>query len=219
MKAFLMFPLILLLSSCSQFIKTADREIHQTGPDGGVIERYSIDSNSGKISMDPREFEKFAFELGFNPAGKLSETELLAVKHRAKLRKLERAMQTEREQHQYAKILPLLKTDEEKIEYLSIPSLEGRLAWGNRNKIWSRGIPDPKLSDVADKQDIAVGMTGTLVRRAWGEPSDVEASGNPIYRNERWKYVKDVPTVNGYKRERRFVYFESGRVVGWETEQ
>ena len=219
MKAFIRFSFVLLVSSCSQFIKTADREIPQTRPGGGVIERFSLESNSGKISMDSREFEKYAFELGLNPAGQISETELLAVKNRAKLRKLERVIQTDREQSQYAKILPFLKTDGEKIDYLTIPSIEGRLAWAGRNKIWARAIPDPKLSDVADKQDIAVGMTGTLVRRAWGEPIDIEASGNPIYRNEKWKYVKDVPTVNGYKRERRFVYFEAGRVIGWETEQ
>ncbi len=210
--------LTLSFSACSQLIKTADRTT-PISPDGMTQEQFSLETNAAKVTMDSREFEKFAYELGFNPSGKLTEPELISVKNRAKLRKMERAMQTEREQMHYAKILPLLKSDEEKIEYLGIPSTEGRMAWANRNKIWTRSTPDPKLSDVADKQDIAVGMTGPLVRRAWGEPVDVEASGNPIYRNERWKYLKDVPTVNGYKRERRFVYFEAGRVVGWETEQ
>lgn len=210
------FIAILLFVGCTPFIKTAVRpEIitTETEATGNVVSTKTFDSN-----MSSSEFEKYAYELGYNPKGSLTTSEIELIRDRSKLRRLERAIQTEREQTHYAKILALLKTDHEKIEYLTRPSLEGRLAWANRNKIWERSKPDPKLIDISERQDIAVGMTTQLVRRAWGEPEAIEASGNPIYKNERWKYVKDVATSNGYKRERRFVFFESGRVVGWETE-
>lgn len=212
-----MFGLLLItnLLSCAQFIKTADRADVQTQQMDQANQKPTIIHST---DLSPSEFEKYAYELGYNPKTPLTTTETELVKNRAQLRKMERAIQTEKEQMHYAKILPLLQTDKEKIEYLLLPTIESRLAWANRNKIWNRSKPDPKMLDVSDKQDIAVGMTAQLVRRAWGEPESVETSGNPIYRNERWKYVKDVPTTSGYKRERRFVFFESGKVVGWETE-
>ena len=199
---------------CAQFIKTADRaEVKTTEISANA---NSTGMRSPDISLS--EFEKYAYELGYNPKMPLTATETELVKDRAQIRKMERVIQTEKEQTHYAKILPLMQADREKIEYLTLPTIESRLAWANRNKIWNRSKPDPKMLDVSDKQDIAVGMTTQLVRRAWGEPESVEASGNPIYKNERWKYVKDVATSNGYKRERRFVFFESGKVIGWETE-
>jgi hypothetical protein len=210
------FVVILILSGCSSFVKTADRpEINsvESQSANALTNIKTFDSN-----MSAAEFEKYAYELGYNPKGVMTTSEIELVKDRSTLRRLERAVESDREQMHYAKILPLLRTDREKIDYLSLPSLQGRLAWANRNKIWDRSRPDSKLVDISDRQDIAVGMTTQLVRRAWGEPESVEASGNPIYKNERWKYVKDVPTSNGYKRERRYVFFESGRVVGWETE-
>lgn len=205
---------IVFSSGCAQFIKTADRS---GSPSDLTLDSAKV-SDLRTTELSTPEFEKYAYELGYNPKTTLTESEIAFVKDRAQLRKMERAIQTEKEQQHYAKILPNLQTDKEKIEYLSLPTIESRLAWANRNKIWNRSKPDPKMLDVSDKQDIAVGMTAQLVRRAWGEPESIETSGNPIYRNERWKYVKDVPTTSGYKRERRFVFFESGRVVGWETE-
>ena len=109
-------------------------------------------------------------------------------------------------------------SDQEKVDYLSYPTIEGRQAWVIRNKIWSRAKSDKDFLDVVDSQDLTLGMNQELVRKSWGEPESVEHSGNPIYKNEKWRYVRDVPSPNGYKRERRYVFFEGGRVVGWETE-
>ena len=88
----------------------------------------------------------------------------------------------------------------------------------NKNKIWSRANDLKEFEEVVDSQDIALGMPTEYVKKSWGEPNNVEVSGNPIYRNERWQYNKQVSTPQGYKQEKRFVYFEGGRVVGWETE-
>ena len=112
-----------------------------------------------------------------------------------------------------------MKNDDEKIEFLSVPTIEGRQQWINRKNIWARAqAPQEDMKGLIEAQDIAVGMPQEYVRRSWGEPLSVEVSGNPIYKNERWKYQRFVSTSQGYRQETRFVYFEGGRVVGWETE-
>lgn len=212
----------LLLSSCVPNIRTAPRtELEgQFASEVPITERKAEfhDSKEDKTKLSDKDLEKYAYELGLDPRKGLNDEERKNVLNRRRLRTLERQLETPKERLNYSKVLPLLKTDEEKIEYLSIPSIEGRQSWTNRNKIWNREKTNSDLVDLADAQDIAIGMTQELVRRAWGEPQNVEASGNPIYRNERWKYLREIPTANGYKKERRYVYFEGGQVVGWETE-
>lgn len=140
-------------------------------------------------------------------------------KKRQKVRELERKLDTIREKEQYSKVLPWLKSDDEKIEFLSVDSLEARQAWINKNKIFGRSqMNSAEMKDLVESQDIALGMPQEFVRKSWGDPQAVEVSGNPIYKNERWKYTKYVAGPNGHRPEKRSVYFEGGRVVGWETE-
>ena len=162
--------------------------------------------------------EKYAYELGLDPKKNLTDSEINEIKQRRKLRTLERDLDSEKERYNYSKVLPLFKNDSEKIEYLSIKSIEGKQAWINRHKLWERERKVSDFQKLIESQDIAVGMSQDIVRRSWGEPSAIDISGNPVYKNERWKYVRELPTSNGYKRERRYVYFEGGKVVGWETE-
>ena len=164
------------------------------------------------------DIQKFAYELGFDPKKTLKNSEVKQITDRKKLRRLERALDSQKERLQYSKVLPWLKGDEEKIEILSIPTVEGRQVWINKNKIWSRAKSLEEFDEIVESQDIALGMPTEYVKKSWGEPDSVEASGNPVYRNERWQYNKQVATPQGYKQERRLVYFEGGRVVGWETE-
>jgi hypothetical protein len=170
------------------------------------------------IHLTQAELEKYAYEIGLDPRKELSEEQKAQVEKRKKLRYLERSLDSQKERLQYSKVLPWLKSDDEKLDYLSIPSIEGRQSWINQNKIWSR-VKDLKgFAEVMESQDIAIGMPSDYVKKAWGDPDNIEASGNPIYKNERWKYLKQVSTPQGYRQERRLVYFEGGRVVGWETE-
>lgn len=164
------------------------------------------------------ELQKYAYELGFNPKSTLSESDRKQILNRKRLRALERALDSQKERLQYSKVLPWLLNDQEKIDVLSIPSIEGRQVWINKNKIWSRAKDLKNFDDVVEAQDIALGMPADYVKKSWGEPNQVEASGNPIYKNERWQYNKQVSTPLGYKQEKRLVFFEGGRVVGWETE-
>ena len=170
------------------------------------------------VKLSSLEIQKFAYELGLDPKKDLTDDEKKMIVNRKRLRELERSLDSQKERQQYSKVLPWFKNDEEKISMLLIPSIEGRQVWINKNKIWSRAKDLKEFDDVVESQDIALGMPTEYVKKSWGEPTNIETSGNPIYRNERWQYNKQVSTPQGYKEERRMVYFEGGRVVGWETE-
>lgn len=149
----------------------------------------------------------------------LSGEDLETMNKKKRVRQLEARLETQREKEQYSKILPWLSGDDEKIEFLQIGSIESRQAWINSHDIWRRSqTSSAETKELVDAGDIAVGMAMDHVRKSWGEPQAVEVSGNPLYHNERWKYVKFLSSANGYRQEKRFVYFEGGRVVGWETE-
>lgn len=171
-----------------------------------------------EIKLTNLELQKFAYELGFDPKKDLTQEQKRQILDRKKLRQLERSLDSQKERLQYSKVLPWLNNDQEKIEILSIPSIEGRQVWINKNKIWSRAKDLKSFDEVVESQDIAIGMPADYVKKSWGEPTSIESSGNPIYKNERWQYLKQVSTPQGYKQEKRLVYFEGGRVVGWETE-
>jgi hypothetical protein len=135
------------------------------------------------------------------------------------LRHMENALSTRKEIEQYSRVLPWFKNDDEKIEFLKLPDFEARQKWLQQNNFSSRAQEvAASLKDLVDAQDIAVGMPEALVKKSWGEPDQVEASGNPQFHNFRWHYNRYVSSPDGYKKERKVVYFEGGRVVGWEVE-
>lgn len=72
-------------------------------------------------------------------------------------------------------------------------------------------------ADSGSEDHLRLGMPKNRVKRTLGLPSQVEVAGNPKYGNERWIYERSVPTLQGYYKERRVMYFEGGRLVGWES--
>ncbi len=165
------------------------------------------------------EREKITYELGLNPDQEITPEQDLLIRARYKSRLLERGLSATKERDQYSKVLPWLKNDFERIELLLIPSIEGRQAWVNQKQIWQRASTTSKeMAPLLITGDIVLGMPQDLVRKSWGEPQNIEVSGNPVYKNEKWKYSKQVSTAQGYRNEERVVFFEGGRVVGWETE-
>ena len=72
-------------------------------------------------------------------------------------------------------------------------------------------------SSLAPPESIRIGMNKRRVKRALGLPNYREVAGNPKYENERWIYERSVPTLDGYYKEKRIIYFEKGRLVGWES--
>lgn len=199
-----------LLAGCAGFQRSTSSGY---GSDGV---QYSDNRDRG--SSRDKSVRQTAYEMGKDPSS-LSESDLEDIRNRQKVRELERSLSSKKEKEQYSKVLPWLKNDEEKISFLSIPSLEGRQQWMNSHKIWDRSqAPQAEMKDLIETQDIAIGMPQDYVKRSWGEPVSIEVSGNPIYKNERWKYQRFSSSPEGYRKETRFVYFEGGRVVGWETE-
>lgn len=213
MKLYFLFAFLpLALGACAQFNRSVSSGYASRTPK--VVTTYS----STETARQNTETERIAYEMGFNPAT-LSADEAHLVQQRIQLRELEKTLDSRQAKEQYSKVLPWLKDDAEKIDLLTIPSLEGRQNWINRNNIWNRArVPVARMKELIDSQDIAMGMPMEYVRRAWGDPVSVEVSGNPVYKNERWKYMRNVPGSDGFHQQKRFVYFEGGRVVGWDTE-
>lgn len=145
------------------------------------------------------------------------EAETLSL--RTRLKQLENSLRTKKEVDQYSKALPFLEGEHERIEFLEQPGYEARQKWMVNNRFTERpGRTQREMMELVEAQDIAVGMPQHLVKKAWGEPEYIEVSGNPKFRNERWRYSKYVSTPEGFKLEKKVVYFEAGKVAGWEVE-
>lgn len=193
-------------------------EKNDKSTEAGLTSFMPTSLNQEAPELTKIELQKYAYELGLDPQFELTPEQKKQIETRRRVRQLEKALDSQTERLQYSKVLPWLESDEEKLNLLSIPSYEGRQAWVNKNKIWSRVKSLKDFDEVTESQDIALGMPADYVRKSWGEPEHIDVSGHPIYKNERWKYLKQVSTPQGYRQEKRFVFFEGGRVVGWETE-
>lgn len=146
-----------------------------------------------------------------------NEGERLSV--RSRLKTLENGIKTAKELDQYSRALPHLKDEAERIEFLEQSDYETRQKWIIKNNFMERPkVSQETMQELIEAQDIAIGMPFNLVRKAWGEPENIDVSGNPKFRNERWKYSKFVSTPDGFKLEKKSVYFEGGKVAGWEVE-
>lgn len=189
---------VLIVTGCSTF------ERH---PDSGYSKSVQRGSKSGWIRSEENLLQ--------------TEKEEVAPKINSKfrLKQLENQLSSRRELEQYSKALPWFKNDEEKINFLELTEFEQRQRWLIENNFYVRqGKVRTQLKDVVEAQDIALGMTEDLVRKSWGEPEIVEISGVPQFKNHRWKYNRYISSVDGYKPEKKIIYFEGGRVIGWEVE-
>lgn len=151
--------------------------------------------------------------------GDMQEVEPERISEKAQLKKLENALNVKREIEQYSKALPWFYSDSERVEFLSLPNFEARSKWLTQQNFSGRAaMVISEMKDLVEAKDIALGMPMNLVKESWGNPDSVEVSGNPQFKNERWKYNRYVSSQDGYKSERKSVYFEGGRVVGWEVD-
>ena len=103
-----------------------------------------------------------------------------------------------------------LSSTSERIYFLKLPHSE------RMDYLESRGFLTPpespylnaQSSYVSRQADVILGMSKEDVLSSMGKPLKVEIAGNPSFENERWAY-----TYNGAT---KYIYFESGRVEGWE---
>jgi hypothetical protein len=138
---------------------------------------------------------------------------------RQKINQMEKKLKSNSEKEHYSRILPWFESDDERLEYLLLPELEAKEEWAKNNSVWQRSAsPSDQTLNLVQSQDIAVGMPRDFVRKSWGEPQSVDVSGDPSFLNERWKYLKYISSSQGYKQEKKIVYFEGGKVVGWSTD-
>ena len=157
-------------------------------------------------------------ELGIRSTASLPENINRAIYTRAVLNRMEKRIPNTQLKKQYYGMKPYLRNDAERVYFLRLPTKEARDRWAASRGIKERQTKfDSMTSNLINKGDIAKGMSREAVEQSWGEPKFRESAGDPIYGNERWKYTKVVPSEDGYKNESRVIYFEAGRVVGWET--
>jgi len=195
------FPILLtfafLLSSCAYLTRSSESGYADSNP-----KAKTSFHRSSKVSDQPIEDRG-----GEN------------VSQKTRLKQLENSLSTRKETEQYSKALPWFRNDQERVDFLSLPGFEARQKWLNDQSFNSRAnATKSEMHDLIEAQDIALGMPQSLVRQSWGDPDSVEVSGNPQFKNERWRYHKYVSTQDGYKPEKKVVYFEGGKVVGWEVE-
>lgn len=94
---------------------------------------------------------------------------------------------------------------------------------GNSGNSGNTGNSDDSDEDAApvnwveyarQTRDLTPGMTMGQVRSTWGEPTNADIAGDPRLGHQRWTYVMGTASQLS---SQRVIYFESGRVVGWES--
>lgn len=129
---------------------------------------------------------------------------------KSELRTLEN-MQTEESLEMYQNHLKSLPTVSDRIYFLKLPQHE------RKDYLISRGaieetkkpiFPEYQRRPGGRSSDVLLGMNKQDVLASLGKPMRVEVAGNPRNENERWLY-----RMNGFQ---KYIYFESGRVEGWE---
>jgi hypothetical protein len=204
--------LLLGLSACSTFSRSTK---------SGYSNQYEMEQNATDNFYEHRrqyELEGAGAELGIDSTRPLSEVERKLVSQRAQLKRLESQLGSSAAKRQYYNYKPYMLNDQERIDFLNIPSLQSRERWAAAKGISTRKEQESSaFSKVIEEGDITIGMTKDDVVASWGDPDLVEVSGNQLYGNERWRYKKTVSSPEGYREESRIIYFEASRVAGWES--
>lgn len=201
MRLFGCLALALLMCSCASFNRS--RESGYRSSQGFSRDRKAFDR------------ERSANEMGLQ--GSLSGDELDAVDMRTRLRRAEEHLEGKREREQYYKNKPYMRSDADRLQFLALDNYDDRNQWLTQHSVFGTDTPNrPEIQALIEINDITVGMTKAAVRESWGEPELVEVAGNPLYGNERWGYSEQLPSSEGFQTEKRVVYFEGGRVVGWQ---
>ncbi|MCB0356513.1 MAG: hypothetical protein KDD40_05870 [Bdellovibrionales bacterium] len=203
----------MVLSACSMF---------QRHPGSGYAdyEQSLAESNVKQYYNDKADNKKQQSmqEIGLDATRPLTENEAQALNYRIYLNRLEDNLVTERERKQYYYYKPMLKSDADRIRFLKIPSVEARERFAQQlNLVQKFNDFDDNTLNLIEDNDIAIGMNQQAVKESWGDPDSVEVAGREVYGNQAWKYTKMVSSNEGYKKETRIIYFEAGRVIGWES--
>ncbi|GEM_PF-5334061 len=154
-------------------------------------------------------------ELGFASKTSFTSNESNAIHYRAKLLKQEDKLQSPILREQYFQNKAYFQNDRQRLYFLSLPTLQDREAY--LQQYVEKDRYPASIQAAIEKQDLVPYMTKNAVIAAWGKPEEVEVSGNPIYSNERWMYRAYRDSELGEIEESRYLYFENGQLVAWET--
>ncbi len=200
--------LIMGLTSCSQFMSHRDYVAEMERDDSSFFHpREDFPVVAGDTG---RDWESSSDRKKRTPA---SVEEIQDNKSRRflthELRKLE-SQQSDNALELYDKNKHHFKTTSERIYFLKLSQFERKDYLASRGFLKEEAPSHKPYEQMFAMRDSNVesGMTKTQVMQSWGQPSRVEVAGNPSYENERWLY-----SVNGAT---KYIYFESGRVRGWE---
>lgn len=189
----------------------------QSGYATATLNAPPSSSDSTIVSPPKYNLSKLLAELGLNSEDIKTPAGLAKIREALEIKRLEGSLTDDREKNQYYKILPWLKNDSERLEFLQQNGYYARQSWLRKKSVGKRPAEiDKSMEDLIATKDIAVGMPTELVKRSWGSPDGIDVAGNPIYGNERWRYKRYTPSPEGYHLQSRLVYFEAGKVVGWE---
>ncbi len=118
---------------------------------------------------------------------------------------------TDQEFKHYEKHKNKLKGVSEKIYFLKLNGIRQRDQY-----LWEKGFRNdfaqasPKELNAIYQREITLGMSKKAVRDSWGQPVKIEIAGNPRYENERWSFYE--------YGKLKYVFFENGRVEGWDID-
>ena len=199
------------LSACAAFDRTTRSGYFDEGSERTTTTATDLyRQRAQNVELEARE------ELGLLGRG-LGDDERAAVETRLRLKRQEQRLKTKRETKQYYDVRSALKNDRERLAFLSLPTYEARERFAQSRGLGSKEeVFSDEVAKTIESNDIALGMSQKAVLESWGDPDMVEVAGNPVYGFERWKYNRYVSGGEGYQKELRVVFFEGGRVVGWE---
>src|SRR4051812_28898398 len=109
----------LLLFSCALLSQKSDETENASAPVNPVATAVSTekpDQVTTQETLDAKlsdaELQKYAYELGLDPKGKLSEDDMVQIAKRRKVRRLERRLDSQKERLNYSKVVPWLENDD-----------------------------------------------------------------------------------------------------------
>lgn len=210
-KAFALILIVAGLSACSML---------RRHPESGYSEYRDFYNIQRDYEQERMAYEESLAreEIGFGPTKVLNEQEAEQLNQRLQLKAMEQNLRTQKEKKQYYQYKSRMRTDKERMYFLSLPSIQARDRWAFQMGFTAEdGGFSGETAELIENNDISLGMTQKAVLESWGDPELVEVAGNPVYGNERWKYSKFISSESGYRREIRVVYFENGVVAGWES--
>ncbi len=208
----LIFILIstIVLASCG----TIQRSTHSGY--SSITNNYDTDFSRDKLERRDNKTEETARELGLSSNRALTDLERNSLADRLALSRAEKTINSKKEKEQYYTYKPIMKSDVERLQFLEISNLEGRDRWLLSHGYLNGEKFAAETQAAIDAEDVVIGMTEKAVRHSWGDPEMIEVAGDPLYGNARWKYTKHVSSSDGYLSEKKIIYFEAGRVAGWE---